>query len=743
MLYRHFLDAGYTIFDLHGITKNGECECDNPNCQAAGKHPKTKHWQYTQPFSDEQLEEMEQDGFFQSGYGVLVTENLLVIDVDARNGGVESYAKLVEAVPEIAGAGLIVETGSGNGSKHLFFKNSASSQALSSKLSDYPGIDFKSSGFVVGAGSNHKSGNKYNVLIGSPSDIGEAPSLLIKLLGRSRTVSLGNDNDMSLDDYVEALNFISPSCDYDTWNSIGMAIHHATGGSKEGLKIYDKWSKSSEKYKKNEPAQKWHSYGKEKNNPITAATLIFIAQQNGYKKSIQHIEAGWEVIKQNEGLCLPVDPFGDLSHIDIRRPPGFVGELTEYINAQCLFPRENIAVLGAFFAAGNILSMRYVFGSSALNLLCFGIAGSSTGKESVLRATMSILHTAGITRAVYGNIKSEQEMIRNLIEHQASFYLIDEVAMLFRKISNASKRGGSSYLEGIVKNIMQIYTKGADFFAIGGDEKRGLVESVQKEIARLNKRADAGENVDEEIKKKLKTIDDFDQGLVNPFISMFGLCNMTDFENIASHDTVINGFVGRCLITQERNNNPAKREAYKPSKSVPQHLKAKLGMMFHGGYSTERRIQQYADREQVPLADGVDAMLHQYDDYIYHLAEYHGNTGQGYQEVTRRSSEIIRKLCAVMGACDGIITQEHVLYAARFSLLDIREKTRIANAASNDRLLSLISRIDGYLSDNPIYESYIINKLKLYFKKDDISKAIALMESDGKVHRDAKRLIKI
>ena len=67
-------------------------------------------------------------------------------------------------------------------------------------------------------------------------------------------------------------------------------------------------------------------------------------------------------------------------------------------------------------------------------------------------------------------------------------------------------------------------------------------------------------------------------------------------------------------------------------------------------------------------------MLQQYDDYIYHLAEYHGNTGQGYQEVTRRSSEIIRKLCAVMGACDGIITQEHVLYAARFSLLDIREK---------------------------------------------------------------------
>lgn len=742
MLYREFLDAGYTIFDLHGITEEGACACDNPHCQAAGKHPKTKHWQYTQPFSEEQIEEMEQDGFFQSGYGVLVTENLLVVDVDARNGGVESYARLVEAVPEIAGAGLIVETGSGGGSKHLFFKNSASSQALSGKLDDYPGIDFKSSGFVVGAGSNHKSGNKYNVLIGSPFDIAPAPDGLLTLLTRPRTVSLSSDIDMELDEYVDILKYIDPSCDYVTWNSIGMAIHQATGGSQEGLKIYDKWSKKSSKYKKNEPSQKWHSYSKDTENPITAATLIFIAQQNGYKKSIPHIEVQWEQQKQHDGMTKPVEPFGDLRHIDMRRPPGFVGELTEYINGACLFPRENIAVLGAFFAASNILSMRYTFNSTALNLLCFGIAGSSTGKESVLRATMNIMQAAGISRAIYGNIKSEQEMIRNLIEHQASFYLIDEVAMLFKKIANASKKGGSSYLEGIVKNIMQIYTKSNDYFAIGGDEKRGLVESAQKELARLNKLADAGNDVQAQIDKKIKQMDDFDQGLVNPYISMFGLCNMNDFENIASYDTVVNGFVGRCLITHERDNNPAKRKNFKFGKKVPDFLKAKLSMMFHGGYSTERRIQQSGDREQVPIADGVEDMLQEYDEYIYHLAEYHGNTGHGYQEVTRRSCEIIRKLCAVMGACDGAVTQEHVLYATKFCLVDIREKTRIANAASDDRLLALISRIEGFLSENPIYESYVVNKLKLYFKKDDIKKAIELMTSDEKIQRDGKRLLR-
>ena len=64
---------------------------------------------------------MEETGQFDSGYGVVV-KGLLVIDVDARNGGIESYKNLIDDIPTIAGAGLIVETGSGGGSKHLYFK---------------------------------------------------------------------------------------------------------------------------------------------------------------------------------------------------------------------------------------------------------------------------------------------------------------------------------------------------------------------------------------------------------------------------------------------------------------------------------------------------------------------------------------------------------------------------------------------------------------------------------------------
>ena len=119
--FRDFWDAGYRVFGLHPIRKNGSCGCGNPKCNAPGKHPVASNWQHTPHWSEDQLSVMEEVGQFETGYGVLV-RGLLVIDVDARNGGVESYERLVEDVPSIAGAGLIVQTGSGGGSRHLYFK---------------------------------------------------------------------------------------------------------------------------------------------------------------------------------------------------------------------------------------------------------------------------------------------------------------------------------------------------------------------------------------------------------------------------------------------------------------------------------------------------------------------------------------------------------------------------------------------------------------------------------------------
>ena len=97
MTHRDFWDNGYRVFGLHGF-KQKKCLCSHPDCKSAGKHPLTSSWQHTPHWSSEQFEFMEEVNQFSSGYGVLV-RGLLVIDVDARNGGVISYAQLENDFP--------------------------------------------------------------------------------------------------------------------------------------------------------------------------------------------------------------------------------------------------------------------------------------------------------------------------------------------------------------------------------------------------------------------------------------------------------------------------------------------------------------------------------------------------------------------------------------------------------------------------------------------------------------------
>ena len=79
-----------------------------------------------------------------------------------------------------------------------------------------------------------------------------------------------------------ALNSISPSCKYQQWLSIGMALHDATSGSDNGYKLWDDWSSSGVHYKAHETAYKWESFDSSCSKPVTLATLFKIAHDNGW-----------------------------------------------------------------------------------------------------------------------------------------------------------------------------------------------------------------------------------------------------------------------------------------------------------------------------------------------------------------------------------------------------------------------------------------------------------------------------
>lgn len=252
-----YLDAGFKVFGIYGRSKDGSCECENPDCEAVLKHPRINKWQSVPHWSDEQLETFEQMGHFKTGFGVLCT-GYLIIDVDARNGGVESFKMLCEDIPEAANAAFVVNTGSGHGSQHHYFKLSSVS-ALSQSHKRYIGIDFKTSGYVIGASSLHASGNYYETERGNPCDITEAPAALVQALSkpaRHRVMMDGQALDVDAAQVAEMLSFVSPDCSYEQWIKAGMAVHHCLDGSDEAFYIWDEWSSKGAGYPNGDQLQK-------------------------------------------------------------------------------------------------------------------------------------------------------------------------------------------------------------------------------------------------------------------------------------------------------------------------------------------------------------------------------------------------------------------------------------------------------------------------------------------------------
>lgn len=288
MSYRQWIEAGYRVFPLHEIHADGSCGCGDSGCKAVGKHPTLNNWQHTPVWDDEQLDAFDELGWMKSGYGVIVSDGLLVIDVDPRNGGAEGYAQLVEDVPEIAGAALIVETGRKDGGKHIYMKAPPGVALVQSLNGKYPGVDFKSSGYVVGPGSMHASGQRYDIVVGDgPHDIEPAPDALIKMLKRPdahRTSLDGEQVDVTDDDLTKMIRSIDPDCGHDEWVRVGMALHEVTGGT--GFEIWDKWSKRGKKYPGRDVLDKrWHSFGKSATR-VGYGTLHKYATQAGWQEPV-------------------------------------------------------------------------------------------------------------------------------------------------------------------------------------------------------------------------------------------------------------------------------------------------------------------------------------------------------------------------------------------------------------------------------------------------------------------------
>lgn len=148
-----YTNRGWTIIPLHGI-KNGACTCNNPNCNAPGKHSVGATWQR---ITDPEHAAAYYDAHPDHNIGVIAgPSGLVIVDLD----GPEATSRFLGRVDarQLAGA-LAVDTARGT---HLYFADPEAKYGPMVGKDDDAKIDVRGgTSYVVAPPSIHASGHTY------------------------------------------------------------------------------------------------------------------------------------------------------------------------------------------------------------------------------------------------------------------------------------------------------------------------------------------------------------------------------------------------------------------------------------------------------------------------------------------------------------------------------------------------------------------------------------------------------
>lgn len=172
-----YADAGWPVFPLWPISRDGLCCCSKPNCEDAGKHPATRHGHND---ATNNLEIVR--GWWQRNprYGIgLATGQLTVIDFDLYKNP-DALAEFPYNLPKTRVALT------GGGGEHWYYRNTSGQIIRNNSERLGAGIDVRGTGgYVVAPPSPHMSGRDYE-WEDAFVPIAEIPSELVAALGEQR-----------------------------------------------------------------------------------------------------------------------------------------------------------------------------------------------------------------------------------------------------------------------------------------------------------------------------------------------------------------------------------------------------------------------------------------------------------------------------------------------------------------------------------------------------------------------------
>ena len=247
------------------------------------KIPRDRGWQ-TRVYSSGELKQHAARG---CNIGVVLGPDHLVMDVDPRNfePGDHPFKRLCTDLEEKFHSAPRVLSGRGDGGFHAYMRKPEKLR-VHGRLAAYPGIDFKSNGFVMAPGARHPvTGSTYYADLMSPplNDVPMAPQALLKLLGRPDPVDFLDGTRvgrLSNEQLTQCLAVLDPvnygSGHYDGWIRLAAACHDATAGG--GLIEWLSWCEGDPAYANDEARERnishWESFTAGQPGGATYRTLL-------------------------------------------------------------------------------------------------------------------------------------------------------------------------------------------------------------------------------------------------------------------------------------------------------------------------------------------------------------------------------------------------------------------------------------------------------------------------------------
>jgi Bifunctional DNA primase/polymerase, N-terminal/Primase C terminal 2 (PriCT-2) len=239
-----------------------------------------------------------------------LVNRIFVIEGDTKKGhNVDGLASIKALERKHGRLPATLMAVSPTGSVHRFYRHPGKGFRVKMSVSEIaPGVDIKGDGGMVFVPPSVRTDGTYRWLNKLP--IADAPDWLLAFVcaessgershngsGRIRSSDAEQDpfdhfadgvrqQQTSIAELTLAMAMIpNPDHDWDTWNTVGMALFDATGGSDEGFKLFDAWSRWSTKYDETRTQAKWQALvrcpprDRADSKKVTAGTIFFLAEE--------------------------------------------------------------------------------------------------------------------------------------------------------------------------------------------------------------------------------------------------------------------------------------------------------------------------------------------------------------------------------------------------------------------------------------------------------------------------------